>query len=339
MNALQNILLLINGSFAILFYFLISIIAAYLFFRLRWLRNKIRRVRIEDALKHLYDYEYQSKIVTIETLSSLLFISVSKIEKLIQQLESLRLIQKKDDIINLTPQGQSYALRIIRFHRLWERYLADETAVDASNWHKKAERREHFLGFEDAEKISKILGYPLFDPHGDPIPTTSGSIPTPKGTALSELSEGANAEIIHIEDEPTEIYNQIIQLGLELEMPLQIKERTSENIVIIVNEKEIALPQQLAANITVLPIIQEELKTYATLDSLEIGQSALVREISPACRGMQRRRLMDFGFVPGTRIENLFRSASGDPTAFKVRGTTVALRKQQSKLIHIEKIK
>ncbi len=77
----------------------------------------------------------------------------------------------------LTDQGREYALHIVRTHRLLERYLADRTGVLPEDWHGEAERREHKLSPEDRESLAARLGHPLYDPHGDPIPTAAGELP------------------------------------------------------------------------------------------------------------------------------------------------------------------
>jgi DtxR family Mn-dependent transcriptional regulator len=57
--------------------------------------------------------------------------------------------------------------------------------------------------------------------------------------------------------------------------------------------------------------------------------------ISKALRGQQRRRLMDLGVVPGTEIIAEMRSASGDPTAYQIKGASIALRKELADRIYL----
>lgn len=52
--------------------------------------------------------------------------------------------------------------------------------------------------------------------------------------------------------------------------------------------------------------------------------------------GLIRRRLLDLGFVPGTRIKLLRKSPSGNPRAYLIRGTVIALRKEETDLIFVE---
>ncbi|MCA9425525.1 MAG: ferrous iron transport protein A, partial [Candidatus Omnitrophica bacterium] len=67
------------------------------------------------------------------------------------------------------------------------------------------------------------------------------------------------------------------------------------------------------------------------LSSLPVGETAVVSRIHTD--GLLRRRLLDLGFVPSTRVESVRRSPGGDPTIYRVRGAKVALRKSDAKLI------
>lgn len=54
------------------------------------------------------------------------------------------------------------------------------------------------------------------------------------------------------------------------------------------------------------------------------------------CNGNIRRRLLDLGLVRGTKITPVFKSPSGDPTAYEIRKTLIALRKEDSSLIELK---
>ena len=53
--------------------------------------------------------------------------------------------------------------------------------------------------------------------------------------------------------------------------------------------------------------------------------------LDESCQGFSRRRLMDLGFTPGTRIETALRTFAGDPRGYRIRGTLVALRADQAR--------
>ena len=59
---------------------------------------------------------------------------------------------------------------MIRHHRLLELYLAGTLGLDVDQVHAEADRLEHAISEELEERIDRALGYPMHDPHGDPIP-------------------------------------------------------------------------------------------------------------------------------------------------------------------------
>jgi len=71
-----------------------------------------------------------------------------------------------------------------------------------------------------------------------------------------------------------------------------------------------------------------------TLDKLDIDKCAVILNLN--CKGDLRRRLLDLGLVNGTNIKASFKSPIGNPIAYEVRGTTIALRKEDSKLISVK---
>lgn len=72
------------------------------------------------------------------------------------------------------------------------------------------------------------------------------------------------------------------------------------------------------------------------LTELAAGKSGIVSSITAG--GMQRRRLMDMGFIPGTKVETVRRSPTGNPTAYLIRGTVIALRKEESDMLFIDMV-
>jgi len=330
----------------IMFGIVVAVLAAFFLprygFRARWIRARrgIQRVLIEDALKHMYDCEYKNVHCTTESIAGALLISTDEAAALLTRLSSMGLLVTSDTGVHLTAEGTSYALRVIRVHRLWERYLADETSVPPTEWHSSAEQAEHRLTAEQAEALAAQIGNPHFDPHGDPIPTPAGEIPPKKGHSLLLMKEGEFGTITHIEDEPEAVYAQLIAQGLYVGMQVMLIERTNERVRFAADGEEIVLAPLLTNNITVAKISEEAPRITAppdALSSLKIGEEAKVLTISRALRGQQRRRLMDLGIVPGTTIRAEMRSASGDPTAYNIRGTMVALRQQHAQMIFIEK--
>lgn len=70
------------------------------------------------------------------------------------------------------------------------------------------------------------------------------------------------------------------------------------------------------------------------MSSLAAGEKGFI--IAVTNEGSIRRRLMDIGFTPGTRVECLGKSPLGDPTAYTVKGTVIALRREDAAGIYVE---
>ena len=307
--------------------------------RLSKIRKNNQRVLLEDALKYMFDCEYRDEVCGLNSLAGNLNISADQCSQLIERLDALGLISESERSISLTSKGRSYALRIIRVHRIWESYLADETGLEPAEWHREADTLEHQVTIQDIEALAARMGHPVFDPHGDPIPTSGGELPRLKGKPLSQMKKGEIGRITHIEDEPRNIYEQLVVQGLYPGMQVYVTDVTGQKIVIAADGDECMLTPLFAAQITV-EIVKEEIpitRKYDRLSSLNVGEQAEVAGISPHCRGQQRRRLMDLGIVPGSLISAVMRSASGDPVGFRVMGTTIGIRKKQAEMVFIIK--
>ena len=330
---------------ALLVGFIILAVITYVFWPQKgliavWKRTvwNAEKILMEDALKLFYQYEEKQIVPTTKTVEEELSISFSKTKHIIKKLKQFKLIELRDDKINMTEEGRNYSLQIIRNHRLWERFLADETAVKEIDWHIEAEHAEHKLSPEQADELAAKIGNPLIDPHGDPIPTSDGIMPERSGKPITELRDNEFAEIIHLEDEPLEIYKDLVDEGIYPGMYIQMKGKSKGHILFIANGKGFKIKTECGNNVFVSSIVTEvELgHGFKSLSTLKVGESGKIFGISNAVRGKQRRRLLDFGIIPGTEISADLVSFSGDPIAYNIRGTSIALRKEQTDLIFIE---
>jgi DtxR family Mn-dependent transcriptional regulator len=181
------------------------------------------------------------------------------------------------------------------------------------------------------------MGFPRYDPHGDPIPTADGDLPPREGVALTALEAGQRGTVLHLEDEPREVYERLIAAGLAPLMDIEVIEVSPTHVRFTADGSELTLEPVVATNITVNPLaVGEGLAARPeTLVQLEPGESAEVVRISPACRGAQRRRLLDLGVVPGTIVTAELEGALSDPIAYRIRGALIALRKSQADWIYV----
>lgn len=303
-------------------------------------RGLMERVRIEDTLKHLVNCELADRRATTESLAGVLQVGRGEAHRYLEQLGQRGLAVLDDQGVALTTEGRTYALRVLRSHRLLERYFADRTGASPIEWHDLAEAAEHRLTEADTERLSARMGHPAVDPHGDPIPTARGELPPPTGVPLTTLAPGETALVVHLEDEPATVYHRLLDLGVFRSVPVKVVAASGDGLEVLIGGQPQRLDRLSASAVTVDRVTEEDghTATLDRLDTLEAGETAEVVQIAPTVQGPQRRRLLDLGVLPGTPIRAEFRSPSGDPMAYRVRGALIALRRPQARGIYIRRV-
>lgn len=299
-------------------------------------RELARRTRREDALKHILKEEVNAGFASLASIAGALNIAENDAAKLLTELERDGLVTFVGRSPRLRPAGRELAQHVVRAHRLWESFLADQTGVAEADWHRHAERHEHLLTPAEVDRLASQLGDPLRDPHGDPIPAGGEAVAADAGQPLAQMAVGQRVLIVHLEDEPDVVYRQLIAAGLRNGLSAEVVGRAGDTLSLRVGAegRAVTLDAVQAANVSVAvqaaaPVAE------VTLRELRRGQRAEVVGLSAACRGAARRRLLDLGFVPGTGVTLELASPLGDPTAYRVRGTVVALRASQASLVEV----
>jgi len=305
----------------------------------KW-RAARQREQVEDALKHLLDREQGGRHASPESLAGALDLPRVKTTALIASMESQGLVESRGSEVHLTAEGERWAMHIVRAHRLWERYLADEARMPLEKVHTEAHRREHGITDAELDEMDAALGHPSHDPHGDPIPTREGKISSDETTPLTDWQAERPARIVHLEDEPAIAYQQILAAGLRLGQTIHILESTPQRYTLSDGENEYRLAPAVAANVHVVPLPEGEIVPAGaiSLNELKHDQRAEIVALDKAVQGFTRRRFLDLGMTPGTEIYPELQNFFGDPRGYRVRGTLIALRKDQAAQIWVKPV-
>lgn len=293
----------------------------------------------EDVLRQILQMEQDGKIVSPESLAGVMGRPLPVLRQIIGRMAEHDLLAETGQTLRLTSDGKRWALHILRAHRLWESYLADEARLPMGRLHNQAEAVEHRLTESDLEALDAHLGHPAEDPHGDPIPTAEGQLAEPRGVPLSQWEGGEYVRVVHLEDEPQDILNKILSKGIRPGATLRIEEIAPQCISVTSDGASITLEQELLPNIEIV----EDSAHFARdpnvvrLSQLPTGQRGEVLSLSSAIRGFSRRRLLDFGVTPGTKVSPILDNPFGDPRAFRVRGTTIGIRGEQAREIWVRR--
>ena len=296
----------------------------------------------EDFIKQLYNLGGSISFADAFKQKKLLNITQDELEKVIGAIVLTKEITANEQL-KLTEKGEQHALKLIRAHRIYEQYLAEHSGYAPTEWHQRANRMEHLISDEEQSRIASLLGNPLFDPHGDPIPTQSLAM-MPNDTCELPLKEHTWWRITHVEDDNNKLFKQIADLGLTKDSMIYITEINSTSFSFRYEGDQMCLPLVALEAMNRVEVTKEEAESMPEtkaqrLTTIEANEQATIVGLSPSCRGALRRRLMDLGFVKGSRIAIDMESPMRNPVAYVVRGTAIALRHDQAQYILIQNVR
>ncbi|HEV8613003.1 MAG TPA: metal-dependent transcriptional regulator, partial [Gemmatimonadales bacterium] len=155
---------------------------------------------VEDYLKAIFRLSSRGQPASTSDIAELLSLSAPSVSGMIRRLSEQGLLEHVPYRgVLLTMAGRRGALRMIRRHRLLEAYLVGFLGYSWDSVHDEAERLEHAVSDALIERMALALGNPHFDPHGDPIPASDGSMDELVYTPLAEVSVGETVEIRRVD--------------------------------------------------------------------------------------------------------------------------------------------
>jgi DtxR family transcriptional regulator, Mn-dependent transcriptional regulator len=170
---------------------------------------------IEDYLKAIYTLGRANPQVTTSLLAEHLRFKPASVTGMLKTLADLHLVSYTPYRgVELTQTGERIALEVVRHHRLIELYLVEALGYGWDEVHDEAERLEHHISEKLEARIAARLGQPAFDPHGDPIPSPEGTLPTDADARLADLEVGDRACITRVRDQQPERLRYLADLGL-----------------------------------------------------------------------------------------------------------------------------
>lgn len=216
--------------------------------------KKMPTISKENYLKAVYSRISESGSgATTSALAEKLDVSNAAISDMAKKLSGEGLVTyERYKGMELTNRGKKVALKIIRRHRLWELFLINVLGLSWSEVHDEAENLEHSTSDFLIDKIDQYLGFPTFDPHGDPIPRKNGTIPiTPEVIELKEGDVGIKYKIGRVNDSNSELMNYLTKIGICLSKEIQIIEKLSfdNSVIVKIDSKLHSLSELVASNV------------------------------------------------------------------------------------------
>lgn len=180
----------------------------------------------ENYLKTIYYLaNRQQSEVSTNALAEMTATKAASVTDMLRKLADKQLIHyKKYQGVRLTDEGERLALQVIRRHRLWEVFLVEKLGFGWDAVHEIAEELEHIRSEELVARLDTFLGHPQFDPHGDPIPTPTGQMPTTGYQKLSDVSVGEEVCLMGVLEHSTEFLQHLDHSNLTLGCRVTVRE-------------------------------------------------------------------------------------------------------------------
>lgn len=210
----------------------------------------------ENYLKTIYTLSRQSKgKIANLSIAEMLHINPATVTEMLKKLNEKNLIDyNRIDGAALTPQGEALALKVIRKHRLWETFLVNKLAFTWDEVHEIAEQLEHIQSDKLIRQLDKLLGFPKFDPHGDPIPDKNGQLPQSQTFPLITVEEPGSFKLIGVANHTTAFLQYLDKIKMTINDKIEVKEiqEFDHSMVIrIGNRTPVMISSEVAKNLLV----------------------------------------------------------------------------------------
>jgi len=209
----------------------------------------------ENYIKVIYHLSLVSpKGVNTNAIAGMLETKASSVTDMLKKLSEKDLVSyQKYQGVNLTENGLLSAKMIVRKHRLWEVFLVEKLAFNWDEVHEIAEELEHIKSEALINKLDAFLGFPAFDPHGDPIPNEKGVIQKVNKLLLSEAELNQEYYCIGVKDSSSEFLKYLDKQKIALGSTFKVIEKESfdDTLTVEVNSIEKIVSNKIANNLYV----------------------------------------------------------------------------------------
>lgn len=210
----------------------------------------------ENYLKAIYKLqETNGEVVATSALAQVMGVHAPSVTDMLKRMAGKKLVTyQKSKGVKLTERGRQVAVGIIRNHRLWEVFLVDKLGYKWDEVHDLAEQLEHIHSEDLTNKLDKFLGFPIADPHGDPIPDANGVLPKSKAVLLSTLKINEQGTFTGVTDHTAAFLNYLDKAGISLGNIIKVKdieEFDQTYTILLKDQKDTVISHKVANSLLV----------------------------------------------------------------------------------------
>lgn len=208
----------------------------------------------ENYLKAIYHLQAEDGTVSTNALASTLNTKAASVTDMMKKLSAKELLNYTPYYgFSLSGEGKKIALFVIRRHRLWEFFLSQKLGFSWEEVHHLAEELEHVSSKKLIDRLDEYLGYPAYDPHGDPIPDSKGKLAQRSHVPLTELPKSISAEVCRVTNQSAEMLELLKHKNIGIGTRLEVKKHFpfDSSLELKLKTKTVTISEQLAKNIFV----------------------------------------------------------------------------------------
>ena len=208
----------------------------------------------ENYIKAIYKLsENGTQEVNTNAIAEALETKAASVTDMLRKLSSKNIVNYvKYRGVTLTEEGERIALQIIRKHRLWEVFLVEKLKFNWDEVHEVAEELEHISSNLLTKRLDEFLGFPQFDPHGDPIPSETGEMKQKKQRLLAEMGVNDAGVVVGVNDSQPLFLQYLDKIGIALGSRIRILDKMpyDNSLEIMLEEnKELLISSEVSKNI------------------------------------------------------------------------------------------
>lgn len=209
----------------------------------------------EDYIKAIYHLSQQNQEALTNDIAERLDTKPASVSDMLKKLADKKVVNYvKYKGVTLTEEGVKIALELVRKHRLWEVFLVEKLNFTWDEVHEVAEQLEHISSSLLVERLDEFLGFPKFDPHGDPIPDAKGEFLVKPHVPLGEMEIGQIGRVVAVQDISALFLQYLNKVGIYIGAKVSITDKIAYDgslEILLDDKKTILVSKEVAKNIFV----------------------------------------------------------------------------------------
>jgi DtxR family transcriptional regulator, Mn-dependent transcriptional regulator len=202
----------------------------------------------EEYLERIYWLEEAELPITGANIARAMQVSPPTVHEMVGRLVNDGFITRNaDKSLVFTDDGRDRAGRIVRRHRLVERFLTDVLGVPWDDVHEEAERLEHAMSPTLEERMRAAIGDATTCPHGHPFVEGVRE----RGAPLADVEEGATVVVLRLENEAEDLLHYLMDAGVQPGLEGQVESSTPDEVTIRAGDRSVTITRSVAETVAV----------------------------------------------------------------------------------------